>query len=149
MHATCLITPAGPLLRVTLMSSQARQAALSAAGQHVAPPVSANLLIDTGASCTVIDDNLVAQLGLQATGSVQVHTPSTGTAPVTRQSYDIGLIIMGQAPAGGQGGHWVQNLPIMDADFSAQGIDGLLGRDVLSQCRMTYSGSDQLVFLSF
>lgn len=78
-----------------------------------------------------------------------MHTPSTGTVPVTQQSYDVGLIIMGQAPTGGHTGHWVQNLPIMGADFSAQGIDGLLGRDVLGQCRMTYSGSDNLVLISF
>jgi hypothetical protein len=66
--------------------------------------------------------------------------------PAVQQVYDIGLII----PSNGVGApHFTPNLPVLGSDFSASGIDGLLGRDVLRQCRMTYSGADNIVLLSF
>lgn len=148
MHSTCLITPAGPLILVSIAVSQARRAALMTANQPVAQAVSANLLIDTGATCTNLDMGIITALGLQPTGTVPVHTPSTGNVPVSQQVYDVGLILPGQGATGAQV-HYVANLPIIGSNFSAQGIDGLLGRDVLKHCRMTYSGSDGLVLLSF
>lgn len=148
MHSSCLITPAGPLLLVTVLVSQARQAALSGAGQTAAAPVTANLLVDTGATCTNLDMGIIQKLALQPTGSVPVHTPSTGSTPVTQQVYDVGLVIHGQGATGSQV-HYVPNLPILGSSFAAQGIDGLIGRDVLKHCRMSYSGPDGLLLLSF
>lgn len=150
MHARCLITPQGPLLQVSILVSMAKQSALGAAGQQPPPPVMANLLVDTGASCTSIDLGAVTSLALTPTGSVPVHTPSTGAQPVMQQVYDVALAIFGRAPQGpGPGVHLVPNLPVLAAAFAAQGIDGLLGRDVLSQCRMHYAGVDGELFLSF
>jgi len=148
MHTTCLIAPQGPLLQVTILTSYARQQALSAAGQPIAAPITATMLIDTGATCTNLDLQLIQKLALNPTGSVPVHTPSTGTVPVMQQVYDIGLVVHGQGPTGSQV-HYVPNLPILGSDFSAQGIDGLIGRDVLKHCRMSYSGPDGLLLLSF
>ncbi len=149
MHVSCLISPTGPLLQVNVMVSQARQAALQKAGQPIPPPVLATLLVDTGATCTNLDDKIIAALHLQPTGSVPVHTPSTAGVPVTQKLYDVGIIIMGTSPGGGVGGHVLHNLPVIGCDFSGGGIDGLLGRDVLKQSRMTYSGPDNLMLLSF
>ena len=114
----------------------------------MAAPVTATLLVDTGATCTNLDLQLVKKLALDPTGSVPVHTPSTGTVPVLQQLYDIGLVVHGQGPTGSQV-HYVPNLPILGSDFSAQNIDGLIGRDVLRHCRMSYSGPDGLLLLSF
>lgn len=147
MHTTNLIGPTGPLLQVHVLVSAARRGALLAASQQVPAPQASSLLIDTGASCTVIDLPVIQALGLQPTGSTPGHTPSTGSTPVVMSTYDIDLVIFG----GGQGvNHQVfNNLPVVGADFSGQPIDGLLGRDVLAACRLTYSGPDSLVMLSF
>jgi hypothetical protein len=131
------------------MVSVARQQALRTAGALLPPPVFANLLVDTGASCTNIDLKFVAALGLTPTGSVPVHTPSTGATPVVQQLYDIGLAIISPPGPAGSGHHFVPNLPVLATDLSAQNLDGLLGRDVLRMCRMTYSGPDNLLMLSF
>jgi hypothetical protein len=127
----------------------ARQQALRTAGEIIPAPVLANLLIDTGASCTNIDHKFVAALGLASTGSVPVHTPSTGATPVLQPSYDIGMVIGGAPSAGAGAVHFVPNLPVLATEFSAQNLDGLLGRDILRLCRMTYSGPDNIVMLSF
>ncbi len=150
MHASCLITTLGPILQVTVVVSFAKQSALRQAGQPLPPPVAANLLVDTGASCTALDRQIVAALGLTPTGSVRVHTPSTGVTPAVQQLYDVGLFIIGATNPGPRGlPHMVPNLPILSSDFSAQGIDGLLGRDVLELCRMTYAGPENVLMLSF
>lgn len=149
MHLTCLIAANGPLVQCLLLPSQARRDALAAAGQPVPGSVNATLLIDTGASCTVLDMQVINQLGLQQTGSTAAHTPSTGTQSVSMPNYDVGLILVGRESQQ----HRIQqfaNLPIVGSDFSAQqGMDGLLGRDVLKHARMTYAGADGLVLLSF
>lgn len=149
MHLTCLISATGPLVQCLLQPSQARRDALTAAGQAVPPPVNATLLIDTGASCTVLDMQVINQLGVQQTGSTPAHTPSTGAHSVSMPNYDVSLILVGRENQQ----HRVQqfaNLPIIGSDFSAQqGMDGLLGRDVLKHARMTYAGSDSLVLISF
>ncbi|MBX9680609.1 MAG: hypothetical protein K2X38_17790 [Gemmataceae bacterium] len=31
-------------------------------------------------------------------------------------------------------------LPVLDADFSAQAIDALIGRDILDRCNFSYNG---------
>jgi hypothetical protein len=151
MHAACLITPQGPLLTVALMVSVPRQQALATAGQAVPPQLQANLLIDTGATCTNIDEKLIAALALTPTGSVKVHTPSTGQEPVEKQVYDIGLAIVAAQPPAVPFSFplFLQSLPVLAADFSGQAIDGLLGRDVLRFARMTYGGPENLLLLSF
>lgn len=134
------------MVLVTLMVSGPKQQALISAGHPVPPPVQANLLVDTGASCTSIDARFVPLLGLVPTGATKVHTPSTGATPVEQLVFDVALFISGHP---GSAPHLIGSLPIIAADFSAQGIDGLLGRDVLRLCRMTYSGPDGLIMLSF
>jgi hypothetical protein len=121
-----------------------------AAGLTPAPPVTAMLLVDTGASNTHLDDQIIARLGLQPTGSISVLTPTTGKIPVAVSTYDIDLIIQGFSLPGMVGlPHVVHNHSVSGCDLSAQGIDGLLGRDVLALARMTYSGPDNHFFLSF
>ena len=73
-------------------------------------------------------------------------TPSTGSTPVVVPTYDVGLVV-----SGGIGGaqHIVPVHSVNECDFSAQGIDGLLGRDFLAAARLTYSGPDNFCYLSF
>ena len=146
MHATCLITALGPLINVIIAPSRPRVQALVAAGLHVPTPVSINLLVDTGASLTSIDDRHIQALGLSPTGTTLMHTPSTGATPVSVPLYDIELAITGHA---GAGVHALPSMPVMGCSFGAQGIDGLLGRDLLARGRLIYSGLDNIVMISF
>lgn len=143
-HLTLTLSPAGPLVDVTIGVSKPRHDALVKAGQPIPAFAPARLLVDTGASGTCLDCSVIQKLGLIPTGQAQVHTPSTGgTAGHAMNQYDVALFILA---------HGIRKsfltLPVMEADFSAQNIDGLFGRDVLAQCLLVYSGPDNAFMLS-
>jgi hypothetical protein len=101
------------------------------------------MLIDTGAGMTCLCKTVIAQLGLQPTGSIGIHTPSTQGVTHQCSTYDADLTF----PTAPTLRH-IAALPLVESDFSAQGIQGLIGRDVLKIFRMTYSGPDSLLLLS-
>ena len=145
---TLQLDPAnGPVLTVVIGVSVARGDALMTAGQPVPAGISARALIDTGASCTCVDPSILAKLALTPTGTVSVHTPSTGPAAHLAEQYDVSLIIPGA------GAHHVPlalpAIPVMAADLSVQGIDSLIGRDVLRDCIFIYNGSVGLFTIAF
>jgi len=130
----------GPVITVWVSVSGPRFTALRNAGKPVPNPVQARLLIDTGAWCTVIDKPIIAALGLTPSGTALCHTPSTGTTPAVLNQFDVSLVL---------GLHVLRlTLPVVETDFSAQSIDGLLGRDVLSQCLFVYNGTNGQVAIS-
>lgn len=120
-----------------------RKAALLVANQPIPQPIPATLLVDTGASGTNIDRAIIAQLGINPTGSALMHTPSTGATPIQCHMYDVELTIAGSA------NQHIPLLPVAEGDFSTQGIHGLLGRDFLQFGRMTYCGDIDLALISF
>jgi hypothetical protein len=95
-------------------------------------------LIDTGASATVLKRGLPAWLGLQPTSNTYVHTASS--ANVLCDEFAISLIL----PQGFKVRTTALELPL-----NTQGIDCLIGRDVLAQCVMTYVGPENQVILAF
>jgi hypothetical protein len=122
-----------------------RAQAMKLAGVPIPLPVQINLLIDTGASATCIDPEVLASLCLTPTGSVPIHTPSTNGAPHVCNQYDVCLYLL---PANGLA-HFVDALPIIESSLRSQGIDGLLGRDVLAQCALFYNGPQSGYTLSY
>lgn len=142
-HYSYPITPQGPLISVFVGVSAPRRAALTAAGQIVPAAIPAQLLVDTGASGTSIDRSIISQLGIQPTGSCPIHTPSTGNVPLICSMYDVELRLDGAA------GQHIPILPVVESDFSAQGLHGLLGRDFLQYGHMTYCGFSNGFYISF
>jgi len=144
-HLTLQIHPnQGPLVELVIGVSTPRAIALKAAGKATPAPISANFLLDTGASSTVIDQATIAPLGLVPTGQTLVNTPTTGGAPVARFQYDIGLILYHV-----DNSRFFHNLPVIATDLSGQKIGGLLGRDILSKCLLVYNGPGDRFALAF
>jgi hypothetical protein len=83
----------GAIVEVALLVSGPRQAALLAAGLPVPPTMLARAMIDTGASCTVIDPSVVKHLSLVPIGIAAVHSASTGGQPHSVNEFDIGFAI--------------------------------------------------------
>ena len=138
-HLTIALDPiGGPVLPIGVAVSHARREALAAAGQDAPPVISVRALVDTGASCTCVDPSVLQALQLPPTGSVAVHTPSTG-APHQTQQYDVSIIIPGA------GIHHLpltlDAIPVISADLSVQGIHALIGRDVLQDCILIFNGT--------
>lgn len=140
------LTPSGPIIPVCIHLSIQRILAMQQAGLSFGNPFLGNGLIDSGASCTVIDSHIVPILGLQPTGTTQIHTPSTGNTLHQCNCYDVS-VWFSQIPAPAQPSIQVHpvhlTLPVIESDLSAQSIDVLIGRDILDQCHFTYDGKNK------
>jgi len=145
-HHSFIVTNSGPLLETHIGISLPKLQVMSAANQTPPVPVLARMLVDTGASHTSIDQKFVAALGLTPTGSVAVLTPSTGATPHMMPSYDVAFYFVN----GHNGGtHTISIQTVTACDLSAQGIDGLIGRDILANTTLTCVGPLGMYHLSF
>lgn len=136
---TLSFSTGGPLINAMIAPSWPRQQAMRAADVAVPSPTFGTFLVDTGASSTVVDASLIAPLGLQPTGAVMFHTPSTGATALPFSLYDVMLLI----PGPGQGKAWIiEALAVAECNLSAQGIQGLIGRDVLDRAMLVYNGPE-------
>lgn len=120
----------GPLVLVMLSLVGAAQTALQTQNAPVPPPVQATVMVDTGASGSVIAPGLAQQLGLQPVGVQQVSTPST-TKPVAMPVFAVRITL----PNGP-----VFETTVVEAPLGGQAIQGLIGRDVLAQAVLIYIG---------
>jgi len=144
-HFTIPLTPGlGPILKVVVGVTVPRAAALTAANQPVPALVVLDCLIDTGASVSCMDFAAIAPLGLQPTGMTPIATPSTGATPVLRAQYDVAIGIYHPDYS-----RVFDTVPVVGADFSTQGIQGLFGRDLLKSCLLVYDGAGMSFCIGF
>lgn len=143
-HLTVQLSARGPLLDVMVGVSGPRREALTKAGLAIPNEIQIRGLIDTGASSTALDQAVIAALGLVPTGTIPIHTPSTqGTAHVCNQ-YDVRITLVHPKLS-----LHIPALPVIDAGLATQGIQALIGRDVLERCLFIYNGQDNYFSLSF
>ena len=66
-----------------------------------------------------------------------IATPSTAGQPHMCDQFDISVFIPGSVATTG---YLIPAIPIVATHLQAQGIDGLIGRDVLKDCALIYNG---------
>lgn len=147
-HFTLAIdAAAGPVISALVHVSEGRQTALQSQGQAIPVPRVIRALVDTGASFTSIEPEVLQALGLTPTGTADIVTPSTGATPHTTDTYDVDLVIpkSPQEPP-----LKIANLRVAASQlFLAQGIHALIGRDVLTRCILVYNGERGEFCLAF
>lgn len=144
-HLTLSVDQRGPMMLVGLGVSESMRHALNRAGKTLPQLQPANALIDTGASCSVVDPEVIKPLGLNPTSYASVHTPSTGGNAAQQPVYDISIWLFHA-----QSQHVVdRSFPVCCANLRAQGIDMLLGRDVLGDCLLVYDGPSGQFSIAF
>jgi hypothetical protein len=149
-HLTLSLSTGRPLIDIFVGVSQARQGALTTAGQPVPAPIPARALIDTGASCTCIDLTVLKQLGIPSTGTTPILTPTTGLTPHTVNQYDVSImIVFGTQRQPFQVLFNAHTMPVVDADLRPQAILALIGRDILATGLLQYNGESELFTLAF
>ena len=136
----------GPIIEVEISASRAYRELAEKSGLKSPAATRVRALIDTGASFTCLDAAIFARLNLQPTGTIAVLTPSTGAIPQLLNQYDIDLRFA-HSPI--QAGSTIENLPVVEAHLSAQGIEALIGRDILSRCLFVYDGVARTFSLAF
>jgi hypothetical protein len=133
----------GPIIPVLIgVNALLRAALASSAIPFVRGLRQADLLIDTGATITSIDDSIIAALNLSPTGSAKMQTPSTGGNAIPVPTFEIELTIPGNNPTR------FSTLTVIGGTFLPLGYHGLLGRDVLAHGRMEYDGPKDLLTLA-
>ncbi|HTW81349.1 MAG TPA: aspartyl protease family protein [Terracidiphilus sp.] len=145
-HFTKQFTNGAPIITAVLKVTQARADALTAANQPIPPMQRMTALVDSGASCTCVDPTIIQALGLSPTGSTLMFTPSTGAQGHTTDQFDASLQIyctMEQAPLE------IPVIGVVASELRVQGIDALIGRDVLKFCLFDYNGASGFFTLAF
>lgn len=145
-HFTLQFQAGGPQLQLYVGVSQPRGIALQQAGQSIPPLRLIRGLVDTGASNTAIDPTIIEGLGIQPTGSMAIVTPTTGPTPVQVNTYDVGIVIPLRGP--GQT-HTIFALQVFESSLTVQGIQALIGRDILRNCLLVYDGPGNIFSLAF
>jgi hypothetical protein len=138
------ITPSGAILQVKVMASSQRVDWLKANGLPFPSPYIAKALIDTGASSTCLDDDIVVALGLDYSGSTLVHTPSTMGVGIQKYTYDVSVVF-----GDGQKDPRTFTRELVGTELRSQGIDLLIGRDILAKCILNYDGPNGIFKILF
>lgn len=105
-----------------------------------------NAMVDTGASCTCVDPAIIQSLGLSPTGSTLMFTPSTGAQGHITDQFDASLQIYRTTE---EPPLEIPVIAVVASDLRAQGIDALIGRDVLQHCLLSYNGQEGFFTLAF
>jgi predicted aspartyl protease len=140
------IEAGGAIVTALVGVSFPRMQALQAAGEPVPPASMGRFLIDTGASSTCADPGLIGNLNLPMINQVAIMTPSTNGSQHMCDMYDASIFIPGRDP---QRGFLIPALQIITTHLSSQGIDGLIGRDILNRCTVVYIGSEAALSLNY
>ncbi len=111
---------------------------MRANGLHVPPPITVQLLVDTGADTTTIGEIHMRSLQIESSGKSPVRTITTDVSGQTCLTYPASLRIV--SPNFGDKAHEIRALEVLGREFHNEGIDGLLGRDVLSTVQLTIDG---------
>lgn len=140
-------TAGRPLLPVIIGVSQPKIYSLANAGRRIPKPIDCNFLIDTGAEDTYVDRLVLDQLRLYPNNTVQVQTGIPGSQPFSFYEYEVKLRI--STTVLGQVDFVLEAMSIICGDFRSQGIDGLIGRDILENCGSLFDGPRQTFTLTF
>lgn len=136
----------GALVSTTIGISSARRRALLREGLTVPPVQRVDLLVDTGASHTMVDASVMRSLQLQPINSYSYHSTSTAGVPEMCEAYDAELTL-GSASEGNL--LRIEPLEIMANSFIGHHYQGLLGRDVLNRLQLAWRGTTRELALVY
>jgi hypothetical protein len=138
--------PGGPIIDVTIGVSHPRELQLRQFQEVVPVPLKLRALIDTGASCSLVTQNVVRWLHLPVRGVTPLRTPSTGETPHEASVYEVSLAISLSDDQFRRYGV----VPVIAHNSVIQpGVEALLGRDILQHALFTYNGAGKTFLLGF
>jgi predicted aspartyl protease len=130
------VDPLGPLIQIGVRVGTR----FAAAGLGGAPK-SYTALIDTGASSTAISPKVVSEVRPQLTGSTPIGRAG---ASLIADMYDVRIKFEHHRLPG----TWY-DLTVVEVSPANQGVDILIGRDLLKNATMLYDGSNGKLYIKF
>lgn len=128
----------GPVVELRVAVGSAAEVALKKSNTPVPTPIIAKGMIDTGATGTVIQAGIAAQLGLNPVGVTLINTPSSQN--VTCYEYNVRLVFPNNV---------IVECTAIEVPLRGQHIQCLIGRDVLAHGVFIYIGYTNTFSLSF
>jgi len=126
----------GPIVDIQILPTAAAAAAIVKSGGTPPLPQKVSALIDTGASGSVIQESIAADLGLTPIGQQRINTPSCQDHPC----YTYAVMLLLPKPVAGIEFSIRFETTIIAAPLAGQNIQCLLGRDFLKHVLMIYNG---------
>lgn len=137
----------GALVDIEVGWSNARAKKLRRALRPVPPPMFVSALIDTGAEITCVNSSVIHQLGLPFGGSALANVPAQSGLTVSWM-HDVSLSVL--HPSGDPAKHLkMANLTVLEIALHTLGYLVLVGRDILSICRLLYDGQRNRFLLKY
>ena len=127
----------GPVMDIEIAAGSYAAGLLETSGASVPPPIAVTAMIDTGASVSVMRQGLGAQLCLQPTGIVFVHTAASTS--VRCPEYSVRLLLPNAISF---------DTTLIEMPLADQHIGCLIGRDILARGVFIYLGSGNAFTLS-
>jgi len=128
----------GPIVEIKLAMGQINEDSLRAAGARIPTPAQTLAMIDTGASSTVVDDNLIKGLNLNPISATLVSTASE--SDILCYEYALRFIFPNDV---------IVETTVIAISLDSQHVQCLIGRDVLSRAVFIYTGHNNSFTLSF
>ena len=121
----------GPKVEIEIAVPTVLAEFLERSGLPVPPPQRGFALIDTGASITAVDEEVVASLGIQPIGQMKLSTPSQ-SMPAWLYAARLTCSVAARPV--------LEVLDIVGCTLQPQGFIALLGRNFLSKVVLVYDG---------
>jgi hypothetical protein len=135
------------IIDVLVGVSRPRQLLLEKHQFAVSAPVHIRALIDTGANISGFSPRLFRELDVTPVTTISVLTPSTSSsAPHECNLYDVSLSLVANGAA-----HPFSDIRVMEADcwLPDEGVEALIGMDILCRCFFQLRGPDRQFTLAF
>jgi hypothetical protein len=135
----------GAVLDILVGVDEVRRELLRKHQFPVPAPVRVPVQIDTGTAYSAVDGAVLQALDLKQIDTIAVRTPSTAEAPHQFRRFVVSLSV-----GAGDGQLVLASLLVLSCHFlPEEGIQGLLGQDVLALCDFHYHGRGKTFSLEF
>ena len=133
----------GAVVDLIVGVSKNRRKRLQSAGLPIPAPINVRTIIDTGSALTGFRSVVFAQLQVSHFAIIPVRTTSTQPGqPHQAKQFDVSLALF----PGGAPSAFFSVRAIASDDFDPQaedGVEGILGRDILDRFNLFYRGLDR------
>ncbi len=135
----------GAVVELLIGVNESRREVLRRNGFPVPERIRVAAQVDTGTRFSAVDRQVLSRLDIQPVDTILVRTTSTTEAPVPFRRYAVSVALETD-----QVELFLTSVEVLECFFAPdEGIQALLGRDVLENCLLVYDGKNKSFSLAF